>query len=361
MGSLGVSKVDGVVLPVLDISSGADSKSAQALLDAAVKYGFLYISPAGTTLTESLVDSVFEISKKFFTTASLAEKQQCAINTENRGWFGLHNESLDPSNHKRGDFKEGFNIGRFPDENLDSQPDQTLPPLFKQNLATLHKFEIACRDTIHKILNTLGAALELDHADGAEFFSKRHPTKSASIVRMLHYPSVDGTDYEDEVDIRAGAHTDYGSLTLLFQRPGQPGLQIQAGVEDGESGKWTPVPVFPAGYTASSTLPPIVVNIGDLFSYWTNGLLRSTVHRVVFPKDGPAEDRYSITYFGQPGDDVELTPIPSQLVSGRNSVGIDGKPIELGVGGGLEGNRSLTAKEHLAKRLAATYSERQKV
>lgn len=94
-------------------------------------------------------------------------------------------------------------------------------------------------------------------------------------------------DYQPEVDIRAGAHSDYGSVTLLFQRPSQPGLEILASTDE-----WQPVPVTPPG-TEEDSSPPILVNIGDLLSHWTNGLLKSTVHRVIFPKDARrgGEDR----------------------------------------------------------------------
>jgi len=75
--------------------------------------------------------------------------------------------------------------------------------------------------------------------------------------------TIQGADYSLDTDVRAGAHSDYGSVTLLFQRPSQPGLEIRP---PGESQVWSPVPVFPSSY-ASTTFPPILVNIGDLLSY----------------------------------------------------------------------------------------------
>jgi isopenicillin N synthase-like dioxygenase len=89
------------------------------------------------------------------------------------------------------------------------------------------------------------------------------------------------------VDLSAKRHTP-GSLTLLFQRPSQPGLEIQT-----PDSVWAPAPVYPPG-TEDDGFPPILVNIGDLLSYWTDGLLKSTVHRVVFP-DGGGNDRYSMS------------------------------------------------------------------
>ncbi|KFX86560.1 hypothetical protein O988_09504, partial [Pseudogymnoascus sp. VKM F-3808] len=166
------------------------------------------------------------------------------------------------------------------------------------------------------------------------------------------------SDYNPADDIGAGAHSDYGSITLLFTRPSQPGLEILT--PDGET--WASVPVFPENYH-SKTFPPIVVNIGDLLSYWTNGLLRSTVHRVVLrapeeqggKDEGGEGDRFSIAIFVQPADETVLTPIPSKMVEER-AEGFRGKVV--GHGGGVadaEALSTLTAGQHLSARLRATY------
>jgi len=185
---------------------------------------------------------------------------------------------------------------------------------------------------------------------GPSWFSTRHDRTlgpSGSILRLLYYPSIpSSTSYDPKTDIRAGAHSDYGSLTLLFQRPGQPGLEILT-----PGGEWAAVPVNPH----DEARPPILVNIGDVLSYWTNGLLRSTVHRVVVPADArEGEDRYSIAYFCHPLDEAELVAVPSEAVRE-----FDGGEQELRrVGGGKllgEEGRVVTAKEHLDRRLGATY------
>lgn len=162
--------------------------------------------------------------------------------------------------------------------------------------------------------------------------------------------------------MRAGAHSDYGSITLLFQRPGQPGLEILT-----PEGTWAPVPVQPPGCdgTKSSSFPPILVNIGDLLSYWTDGLLKSTVHRVVFPlaeqRLPNPKDRYSIVYFCHPLDTAELIPVPSEVVKEFREKN-QGRGEVVGFGGGagswVPGERALTAKEHLEARLSATYGFR---
>lgn len=97
--------------------------------------------------------------------------------------------------------------------------------------------------------------------------------------------------------------------------------------------------------TDPDSLPPILVNIGDLLSYWTNGLLKSTVHRVIFPKNSRrgGEDRYSIAYFNHPVNDTELVAVPSAMVKNANAENGSGK------------SKVITAEEHLNSKLAATY------
>src|SRR2546423_5470013 len=182
-----------------------------------------------------------------------------------------------------------------------------------------------------------------------DWFSSRHRKPSACVLRLLYYPALPSDiPLEDGVDIRAGAHSDYASITLLFQRHSKPGLEILM-----PESTWAPVPVIPEGYGPSTTFPPILVNIADLLSYWTNGYLKSTVHRVTFPKDARrgGEERYSIAYFCHPSDDTELVPVPSKIVAERPMA----EGVKIGYGGGAEGEKAMTAKEHLHRRLSATY------
>lgn len=115
-------------------------------------------------------------------------------------------------------------------------------------------------------------------------------------------------------------------------------------------GEWASVPVDPTDGQTSAL--PILVNIGDLLEDWTGGLLKSTVHRVVFPQKGASVkeggDRYSIAYFCHPLDDATLDPVPSEKVR------------DFAARNGRERRKVVTAKEHLMERLGATYQVDQK-
>lgn len=103
-----------------------------------------------------------------------------------------------------------------------------------------------------------------------------------------------------------------------------------------ESNSWLDIPVLSNA---------IVVNIGDALEFWTAGRLRSTVHRVVFPRsEVEAGGRFSIPFFVQPDADVLLVP-----------TGGEEEWEEVARRKGYEDKQPVTAGEHLKIRIRATY------
>lgn len=98
---------------------------------------------------------------------------------------------------------------------------------------------------------------------------------------------------QDDRTIALGEHTDFGSVTVLFNRLG--GLQV---LPPGADAEWCYVKPLP-GHA--------IINLGDAMVKFTNGLLRSNIHRVVSPPGEQANcTRYSLVYFNRPEDDVIL-------------------------------------------------------
>ena len=235
-----------------------------------------------------------------------------------------------------------LNFGEHRNGVLQQPIQKTLLP----HIDCIIEFQDSCHALCQRIFERLAEALGIER----DWFTSRHErTKgpSGTVLRLLYYPKID--DYEQDVDIRAGAHSDFGSVTLLFQHEGQPGLEIQT-----PSGDWAAVPVdpfvanvVPAEKRGRQRPLPILANLGDLLEDWTGGLLKSTVHRVIFPKGEDQSDRYSIAYFCHPLDDELLEPVPSKLVQDH--------AMKTGKGSSRNG-KLLTAKEHLMERLAATYT-----
>lgn len=122
-------------------------------------------------------------------------------------------------------------------------------------------------------------------------------------MRMLHYTPMDAStakqlttpDEQGRIHWRAGAHTDWDNLTLLFQRVGQAGLECCSNPRDAtkEGARWTPIDPVEGG---------IAVNIGDMLARWSDGRLYSNLHRVRMPTEGectPPSSRYSMAFFSQ--------------------------------------------------------------
>lgn len=98
--------------------------------------------------------------------------------------------------------------------------------------------------------------------------------------------------------LRRGAHSDWGTLTILYQDENPVGLEVV-----NRAGEWTPVAPIANSF---------VVNIGDLMGVWTNDRWVSTVHRVVNPPpEGAADYRISIPFFHQPNFDALIECLPS--------------------------------------------------
>jgi isopenicillin N synthase-like dioxygenase len=151
---------------------------------------------------------------------------------------------------------------------------------------------------VERVMAAMAVGLGLDDAWFQPFID--HHT---SALRVLHYPDLHGHQVEPG-QLRAGAHSDYGTLTLLRQDAALGGLQVRD-VHD----VWHDVPSVPGAY---------VVNVGDALARWTNDRWRSTVHRVVVPPIDATEscERFSIAFFHNANWDAMIECIPTCLAEG---------------------------------------------
>ncbi|KAL6949850.1 hypothetical protein ACO0QE_000513 [Hanseniaspora vineae] len=354
-------------LKVIDISLPQE-QIIQDLLVASRDQGFLFIDGHG--IPQEAVNDLFRISEKFFTTVPVEEKLEYTINPEtNIGYTHYNSEQLDPRKSK--DFKEGYNFGyanfetgkynqSYADYYKDSEKKDSnklelvnpTPPFFNEYQPQLSAIMVKLYAIAREIMRLMTHSLEIPNKN---FFldKMRKNVPSGTTMRMLRYPLIRTDGYEqsttdkendddDTVNIRAGAHTDYGALTLLFQQRGQEGLQLE--IND----KWLSVPYIDSKHKGMA--PPLVVNFGDLLSFWTNGLLKSTTHRVKFsPQESRFTDRYSIVFFVHPENDTTLDPVPSEIVQAlKKKNEQDDK----------EGGEKplMTALQHLQFRLQETYN-----
>lgn len=124
-----------------------------------------------------------------------------------------------------------------------------------------------------------------------------------SILSAHHYPAL--TEPPKPGQLRTGAHTDFGALTILAMTEATGGLEART-----RDGSWAPVRPGPG---------ELVVNLGDMMERWTNDRWVSTLHRVSNPPDlrDAMSRRLSIGYFMHPNYDAEIRCIPSCLGPGE--------------------------------------------
>lgn len=210
------------------------------------------------------------------------------------GWIGPNREVLAASKGEKTppDLKESFNGGPLavPKGISDRRAYEfcyqpTLWPELEGFKSAWHAYYTEMERLAVRIMAALAEALGLK----SDFFG-RYIQQPVSALRALYYPATVSQTQAGQQ--RAGAHTDYGSLTILLPQAGTTGLQIL------HKDDWVTVPTLKDCF---------VINIGDLMALWTSKSWTSTLHRVVAIPDEPA--RQSLAFFHQPDWDSDITPI----------------------------------------------------
>lgn len=273
-----------VNLPVVDIgpvlNDATPATGVAQVREALSEFGFMYVRGHG--ISPTVLQQALEASRHFFAQPAAVRSRFAYSHTDleaNFGFHGLQGERLDPSSPP--DLKESFSMrnalavtqpGRWPSEQ------------FRVTALAIYEASLLAS---YRILRIMAAGLNLPQ----EFFTKRHQGQNVTL-RYLHYPA--GHPVSSAAQFGAGAHTDYGSITLLYQDE-VGGLEVR-----GTDGCWHSAPAVPDA---------LLVNTGDLMQRWTNDRFRSTVHRVR-PIGGLA-DRYSIAFFVDPDTNVRVECIES--------------------------------------------------
>jgi isopenicillin N synthase-like dioxygenase len=267
-------------LPLVDITPfvthGSDgSQVITAMREALSQVGFMYV--LGHGISPALIRDAQAASRDFFAQPAAFKNRFSYRHDDlaaNFGFHGLQIEQLDPSNAP--DLKESFSMRNAPAViAARCWPGEA----FRSAAVALYE---ACLAASYRILRVMAACLN----QPAEFFTQRHQGQNVTL-RFLCYPA--GIPVSCAGQLGAGAHTDFGSITLLHQDD-VGGLEVM-----GADGQWHAVPAVPDA---------LLVNTGDLMQCWTNDLFRSTVHRVR-PISGPL-NRYSIAFFVDPDTDVRV-------------------------------------------------------
>lgn len=301
-------------VPIIDIAPSlrGDAAARRAVAveigGACATVGFLMV--AGHGVSPDLIAEADGLSRAFFD-RPLEEKLRIAIGTGGRSQRGYRRMGGTVLARSRGadaptDLREQFVTGpeADPADPYYRQPEAAgffLPNVWPETPAGLRRawtaYYAAATALAQHLMRLMALALELPE----EFFDPkidRHITQLVSV----NYPAQAEAPVPGQ--LRAGAHTDFGGLTLLATDGTPGGLQVKM-----SDGLWRDVmPVAGA----------FIVNLGDLMAQWTNDRWRSTLHRVVNPpREHAASRRHSLVFFHQPNFDALVECLPTCLAPGE--------------------------------------------
>jgi isopenicillin N synthase-like dioxygenase len=198
------------------------------------------------------------------------------------------------------DLKESFAVGpETPtgDPEVDDVwfPPNVWPAEVPELQAAVGRYVAAMTGVSRELLELCADALGLPR--DALTALAAHPTWTFNINR---YPPLTEVGEPAPGQFRIGAHTDFGTVTVLDREPGAGGLQV-----DVDGAGWADAPYDPDAFT---------VNIGDLLAHWTGLRWRSGRHRVLPPQpDAPHEELISLVFFFELDHDALVTPLAPPL------------------------------------------------
>ncbi|MBD2446909.1 isopenicillin N synthase family oxygenase [Nostoc sp. FACHB-152] len=277
------------LIPVIDFhpfivgDMAAKQAVSDRILSAIQEVGCFYLE---NCVPQTLVEQVFAQAQSFFALPQEEKDQVNLLPGTSRGYVARGKERI---------LLEAFNFGLdvTPTEAGVTQQQFGEPNRWPENQTQfrqlLLEFFATCRDASFRILQALAIALKLPQSYFTDFHKERNFNTSIN-----HYPAINQPLSPTET--RFAEHTDYGSITLIFQDE-TAGLEVCDDV-----GEWVAAPYLPG---------KVLVILADLMQRWTNDKFPATKHRVPLPSQFPTKPRYSIIYFESPDYDAEISCIES--------------------------------------------------
>ena len=300
--------MDNPGIPLIDISPSFNGHMegkrhvAKQINDACTDLGFFSITGHGVPM--SLIDNFRKVSHEFFE-QPIEKKMESLHPVEGtpRGYRIFAGEALGRAAvaGKPPDLKEFYHIGPdgWPNDEYHTGREgqkyfiPNIWPDYPSNFKSIALKYYRVMETLERNLLQLSAiALGIP-----EIFFDDKIDKHISAMRVNYYPPQTNSPLENQ--LRAGAHTDYGGMTILMGEDEVGGLQVRT-----KGGDWMDVQTRPEFF---------VVNIGDLLMQWTNDLWVSNFHRVCNPPKEVAQTarRISVVFFHQPNYNALIESIPT--------------------------------------------------
>jgi isopenicillin N synthase-like dioxygenase len=301
-------------IPVIDISPyrGGDPAGARRVAEAVgvacERIGFLIVTGHG--IPDALVRRVFDVSLAFF---DLPLEQKLALRSDDpgipRGYSALASKNLGRTYglDTPPDLREQFFIGPLEDWAAHFQSSPGATKVYAPNVWPVRPTEFrdvftayyrAQEKLARDLMRIFALALDLPQAWFDAAIDRHFSTCPSNL-----YPEPSGEPLPGQ--LRAGPHTDFGSLTILAVNDAPGGLQVLF-----PDGAWHDVRPAPGQF---------VVNLGDMMQRWTNDRWKSTVHRVVNPPPARATGsrRQTVGFFLHPNFDARVACLPTCTDSGR--------------------------------------------
>ena len=297
-------------IPVIDLSAALAGDKAARLatgreMDRTCReIGFFTITGHGVPV--AVMDALRGTAKDFFS-RPMEEKLRAVhpVKGTPRGYIALGAEAIARGNAAETppDIKEYYHFGRegWPDEPYYTSEEGRRyfrPNLWPEAPRGFAEAAAAYYAPMEHLTVEMMRLASLGLGIDEHFFDDKID-RHITAMRLNHYPEQVVAPVPGQ--LRAGAHTDYGLLTILNGENVPGGLQAET-----RDGRWVDVETDPGSF---------VVNIGDLLMRWTNDRWVSNVHRVVNPPEGtPLNSRLSIAFFHHPNYDacIECIAPPGQ-------------------------------------------------
>ena len=278
-------------LKIVDLSK-PDSEIVQTLSEACFNHGFFHIINHG--IDPKLIQTLFEQTKLFFQLPT-EQKEKIDIKKSKffRGYTDFKNETLNPKAQSEPDTKEGYYAAKHIDENSsdygkdtfqgpNQYPPEEILPGFRE---IVDRYYAEMEKLGKNFLKYIALVLKVSFEEiNAKF------DNPVAILRLLHY-----NERKSEIEkgiFACGDHSDYGLITFLLT-DGVPGLEVLI------DGQWNEVKHVEGAY---------VVNLADMLERFSNGMVKSTKHRVI---NKLGLERYSIPFFFEPNSSTIVEPLAS--------------------------------------------------
>jgi len=297
--------IDSNLIPVIDITplrNGTNPADvAKSLHRASQEIGFIYINGHG--VSQKTIETARASAFRFFR-APESDKAGVSVSTHHRGWLGPDRSKMEDD--AKADLKESFIWGSESKMHKEAgdhyvRGDNKWPAFVPEMQELANNYFNEINNVAWHLMRGFALGLGLEE----EFFL-RNLSQPLSRASYVYYPQQSEELGEEQFGV--GPHTDFGLLTVLCQ-DSVGGLQVK-----NLDGKWVHAPPIEGS---------LIVNVGDLLSRWTDGVYRSTPHRVI---NQSGQERLSLVLAFDPDPD---TIIDARAIFGSNYVSKE-EPITCG-------------------------------